>query len=1182
MQNQVSQVIDASAYKRLSDIDHVLHRLSMYIGSGASESKNTICLVSGQDPQGPQGKQISRLGYKFINETEAMAQLFLEVLANASDNLKRTKDFNTKNKANIEIGNIEVTLTPEYCSMKNYGIWIPIQMHPTEGMYAPQLIFGNLRSSSNYDDDDDASLLGTNGLGVKVVNILSKMFMVVCADPERGLLYKQTWSNNMKSVSQPEIVPYTGIGFTQVTYSLEFPRLFSNGFNQESIEVYMAQCSVISFTRGVPIIFNGQPIQVANLLEYVKMFFPAISKENSISFISEGKHYEVCLCDTPNSGISVAIVNGVLVKNGGVHMDEIMTNVMQSIKTFFGKDMDGVQFTRRDIIPHVSLFVSATLVKPNFNSQSKDYLEGLKPLKGSDGRLQKRPLPSAIIPERLLKHMRSWKLIEIIHEEIERKQMNKLKKKEKKNKGKTDVETLTDANFSQTKDPNFMQQASLLICEGESASNFPKEFISNCPGDSGRNLFGILPLHGKLRNALNANFLQLMHNIDFDNLKEAIGLTEGADYRIVQNRMTLRYGRIVAMPDADEDGAHILGLLLLYFLVRFPTLIDGQFFNFLRTPVIIVSKSGTSIKFYKNNQYLEWKLATGNYSTWKHKYFKGLGSANSDLIREIYMQPITVQMIMDATTKESIELAFKKIDADSRKMWLANFFNAVTYVPVERYQALPISIFINHELINYSVETLSRALPEMMDGLKDSQRKILFTAMTKLKGGAEPRVQTLAGAVIDKTAYKHGDQSLCAAIAIMTQDYVGANNMSYFYPDGLFGTRQAGGTDVASPRYTHVGMNWWIPLIFRPEDRELEVPIIDEGEEQECESFFPIIPMHMANGCVGIATGYSCTHFSFNPLDLAFALQMRLIQAIKPNEKVPMPNLVPYVKGWKGTVEMGKNGFISKGKFDIQRDGSILITELPMGVWTNKYEKFLDALENSGEIDSVSHFSLKDTIKIVVKGMKDPSFKKLKLQRSHSTSNMTVLYRRPDRKVQPVIYNDIQKMLDDFFKLRLPKYQERKNLRLKSLKEEIEKMTNKAKFITLVNTGEIVILKRKEAEVYSKMNSYQLPHELYHETKAREFSEERAAELLNKVEKRKEEFNILLSTPIEALWYNDLEEFVQKYSAREKVPRSTYESTGVVQEYVEIVEEEGKDELTNEIKDNFDENEPEVLPAEKE
>lgn len=1163
-------VIDASAYKRLTDIDHVLHRLAMYIGSEGSESKNTICFVRGQ------------LGFKFVNETEAMAQLFLEVLANASDNLKRTRDFNTKNKANIEIGNIEVTLTPEYCSMKNYGIWIPIQMHPDEGMYVPQLIFGNLRSSSNYDDEDEDSLLGTNGLGVKVVNILSKMFTVVCADPERGLLYKQSWTNNMKTFSQPEITPYSGIGFTQVSYSLEFERFFTQGFTQESIEVYMAQCAVISFTRQVPIVFNGQLIQVTSMMEYVKMFFPGITKENMITFISEGKHFEVYLCDTPNSGISVAIVNGVLVKNGGIHMDEIMTNVMHSIKTFFGKDMEGVQFTRRDIIPHVSLFVSATLVKPDFNSQSKDYLKGLKPLKDANGRKQKRPMPSAIIPERLLKHLRTWKLIEIIHDQIEQKQLNKMKKKEKRGKGKTDIETLTDANFSQTKDPNFMQQTSLLICEGESASNFPKEFISNCPGDSGRNLFGILPLHGKPRNALNANFLQLMKNRDFNNIKEAIGLSEGMDYRIPQNRLTLRYGRIIMMPDADEDGAHILGLVLLYFLTRFATLIDGQFFGFLRTPVIQATKGGVTLKFYKNHQYLEWKASEPGFKTWKHKYFKGLGSANDQFVREVYMNPITVQMCLDAAYKEAAELAFRKVDADRRKQWLANFFNAVTYVPVERYTSLPVSIFINHELIGYSVETLTRALPEMMDGLKDSQRKILYTAMIRLKGGAMPRVASLAGATVDKTAYKHGEQSLCAAIAIMTQDYVGANNMPYFYPDGLFGTRQAGGADVASPRYTHVGMNWWVPLVFRPEDRALETLVDDEGEEQECETFFPILPMHMVNGSIGIATGYSATHYASNPLDLAFCLQARLAQSMRPNEKVPMPELRPWVKGWTGTVEMKKGGFISRGRYEIQKDGSILITELPMGVWTKKYESFLNKLEDLGEIESVTHYSIKDTIKIVVKGMKDPNYKRLKLQRSHSTSNMTVLYRRPDRVVQPFIYQDVQKMLDDFFKLRLPKYQDRKNLKLQSLKDEIEKMQGKAKFISLVNSGEIVILKRPEREVYSKMDNHQLPHELYHETKAREFSEERVAELLGKVQKKKEEFDQLLATPIAMLWYNDLEEFIQKYCAHEKVPRSTYESTGVVQEYTEKVDEEEKDELTAPVQDNFDEEEPEVLPTERE
>ncbi|NDB84317.1 MAG: hypothetical protein EB127_16665, partial [Alphaproteobacteria bacterium] len=146
------------------------------------------------------------------------------------------------------------------------------------------------------------------------------------------------------------------------------------------------------------------------------------------------------------------------------------------------------------------------------------------------------------------------------------------------------------------------------------------------------------------------------------------------------------------------------------------------------------------------------------------------------------------------------------------------------------------------DLIHFSNYNLERSIPNVMDGLKTSQRKILFSALKRnLK--SEIRVAQFAGYVSEHSGYHHGEASLNDAIIGMAQDYVGSNNLAWLVPQGQFGTRLQGGNDAASPRYIHTYLQPYISSLVPTDDLECLKYRDDDGLPVEPEWYAPILPV---------------------------------------------------------------------------------------------------------------------------------------------------------------------------------------------------------------------------------------------------------------------------------------------------------------------------------------------------
>jgi DNA topoisomerase-2 len=278
-------------------------------------------------------------------------------------------------------------------------------------------------------------------------------------------------------------------------------------------------------------------------------------------------------------------------------------------------------------------------------------------------------------------------------------------------------------------------------------------------------------------------------------------------------------------------------------------------------------------------------------------------------------------------------LAFDKSRADDRKAWLMKYDREEILTYEER--EVSYTDFIHKDLKHFSNDDTQRSIPHIMDGLKPSQRKILYGAFLRGLDKTEVKVAQLAGFVSDKAAYHHGEASLNGAIIGMAQNYVGSNNINILKPNGQFGTRLQGGKDAASPRYTFTELSDLSTDIFRTVDNCVLNQQTEDGMDIEPEYYAPIIPMILVNGATGIGTGFSTKIPNFNPKDIITNL-ISLLDGGK------LKNMKPYWNNFNGKVtKIDSNNFNVEGVYTIKKD-KLIITELPVGEWTQNYKDFLE------------------------------------------------------------------------------------------------------------------------------------------------------------------------------------------------------------------------------------------------
>ena len=385
--------------------------------------------------------------------------------------------------------------------------------------------------------------------------------------------------------------------------------------------------------------------------------------------------------------------------------------------------------------------------------------------------------------------------------------------------------------------------------------------------------------------------------------------------------------------------------------------------------------------------------------------------------------------------RDDIDLAFSKKKVDERKEWLRQF-RPGTYMDHSMTE-IRVSDFIHKELILFSMADNIRSIPSMIDGLKPGQRKILFSCFKRnLKN--EIKVAQLAGYVAEHSAYHHGEQSLCATIVNMAQNFIGSNNLNLLEPNGQFGTRIQGGKDAASPRYIFTTLAPVTRTIFHRDDDPLLAYQNEDGQKIEPEWYVPVVPMVLVNGGEGIGSGWSTTIPMYNPRDIVANLYKLMEKEDEADGSSPaLDEMHPWYRHFKGTIEqIALDKYRVTGVMRRIDSRTLEITELPIGVWTQSYKEFLESCmqkETPSSIPLISdykeyhtdtsvHFILLLTEEMMQLAEQEGLEKRFKLVATLNTSNMVCF----DAEGRIKRYTTVESLLRDFYDLRLSYYQKRK------------------------------------------------------------------------------------------------------------------------------------------------------------
>ncbi|XP_059617656.1 DNA topoisomerase 2 isoform X2 [Phlebotomus argentipes] len=1047
-------------YQKKTPLEHILLRPDTYIGS-VEMVKEQMWVYD---------KENKKMIQKEISYVPGLYKIFDEILVNAADNKQRDKNMT---RIKIDINQEENTI-----SIYNNGKGIPVVMHKDEKMYVPTMIFGHLLTSSNYNDEEEKVTGGRNGYGAKLCNIFSTKFKVETACREYKAKFKQQWGENMKRTSDPRVESFSGEDFTKVTFSPDLSKFKMEKLDDDIVSLMNRRAfDVAASTRGVAVFLNGEKIPVKNFKDYVDLYLKDNLDESGgappkVVYENVNERWEVALTMSDRGFQQMSFVNSIATTKGGRHVDHVTDAIVkQLIEVLKKKNKGGTNIKPFQVKNHLWIFINCLIVNPTFDSQTKENMT-----------LQSKSFGSKCgLSEKFITNVTKCGVVESVLQWAKFKAQTELGKTSGSKKSKIKgIPKLEDANDAGTKNSHL---CTLILTEGDSAKTLAVSGL----GVVGRDHFGVFPLRGKLLNVREATHKQILENAEINNLIKILGLQYKKKYNSLDDLKSLRYGKVMIMTDQDQDGSHIKGLVINFIHTNWPELLRLPFLEEFITPIVKATKKNEVFSFYSLPEFEEWKSNTHNAHTYSIKYYKGLGTSTSNEAKEYFknMRRHKISFKYDGSVDDdAIVMAFSKKCVDQRKEWLTAHMAETKrrkqlglqerYLYTKDTTSVSYAEFVNLELVLFSNADNERSIPSLVDGFKPGQRKVIFTCF-KRNDKKEVKVAQLAGSVAEKSAYHHGEQSLCSTIVNLAQNFVGSNNINLLQPKGQFGTRLAGGKDSASPRYIFTMLSPLARLIFHPNDDPLLQYQKEDNQDIEPVWYLPIIPMVLVNGAEGIGTGWSTKIPNYNPRELISNLRL-MIQSEEPQ---PMK---PYYKNFTGDLEyMAEHRYVSTGNVAILPGNRIEITELPIGVWTQTYkENVLEPLLHGSEkvkaiINDYKEYHTDATVRFVISfaagefdriRSEDGGFHRVfKLQSSINTNQMHAF----DDNLCLRRFDNVSMILKEFFTLRLEYYVKRKEYLVGMLTAEADFLGNQARFIVEKCDGTIRVENKKRKVVIEEL-----------------------------------------------------------------------------------------------------------------
>lgn len=1110
-----------STYDWLSARDHVLTRPDTYVGPV------TVTQIKGHVFTEQCAKTIT------CETSPVIFKLFDEVIVNAIDNQKRdaTQTF-IHAFVDKETGTFRVV---------NNGGTIPVKHWEGTQRYVPEILVYELMSGENFSNQRE-KVGGRNGLGLKLVNLLSDEFTVDIVNVEYKLKYRQEFKKNASVVKPPTVKPIAAKdkqSSTSFSWTPDYARigvelpLSDDIVNLLKTRLYDAAACT---SARVGIQFNKEKLSVKSMKDYALALGGSwIGREEvtvqtatqtpdspqetvlefCMTFVRKGEAEE------PRC---IGFVNG-LQCSAGTHVELVYRRITEAVAELCKKKLkrSGATTSARltsNIKDMLILVVNATLENPSFTSQTKEKCD-LRVDK-----FHKSGFHYAAISQGLYKQLEKSPLLAEILTAVQAQEDREVQKSvQQTKKQKHSIPKYQRALKS---------QANLYITEGDSAMAMALSGFSVI----GRDCNGVFPLRGKLVNVYGMKAKTALDHKEIMYLTQILQLEPNKVYD-EHNTTNLPYRHIVVFTDQDHDGSHIMGLILTFLREYFPTLF-GVWPNFVQrfATHIVKAKIGQETRsFFSIAEYKQW---CGNRVPSHVKYYKGLGTSTDEEAREYFRniaQHLTDVEYTGKDSEEAIRTFYAPDKSDKRKEILQSI-DEESYVNYE----LPKTTFEDfcfHELIHHCAADNERSIASAIDGLKPSQRKILYTLRRRKAG--EVKVAALAANTMELTAYHHGETSLVSAIMMMAQKHIGTNNIAYLKPNGQFGSRltkrDAG---LAAPRYVFTEAADICKLMFRPEDDGVLTYAEDDGMSIEPKFYVPVVASVLINGCEGIGTGYKTSIPNFDPMDV-IAMTRRLLR----HSKDSLDTLVPYFSGFKGTVVRDGNDYSFTGTYTIHGN-KITITELPPKVWSTPYFEWLQK-QSLDYVNSVEQKSTKEDVCIVLCCKSDASLQDknlvedLKLSCKFSLNQMNLF----DHANRLVRYADTTEILREHATIRIETYRLRLASQIERARLDVQLYTNKARFVTEVTTGKLVVSNKKKDELRAALKkasyyehdrfNYLIDMEIY------SLTIDEVAKLVAHAKRMEAQLKELENTTPEQVWLRELDELETGY--QEYVKQMTTERT---------------------------------------
>ena len=367
------QTYTKDVIQKLSHREQILLRPDSVIGSVESTEQDWYIWDSTK----------SKMVEKTLCFPEGLLQIFDEILVNAADNKQRDSSGTTH--ADIRVSTSDRLINT--ISVFNNGKVLPTGLHSTLKVPIPELAFGSLLTSENYNDNIKRTTGGRNGYGSKVANIFSNFFEVTIteksSDKKKASVYKQTWRNNMAQCEKPilQLVPTRSrsplLYGTSVTFSPDNNRFCTgNKFYTKDDILAAIQRRVWDFaaTTGLKTTFNRMPVPVKNFKQYVQLY--AKENESSVFIFDKCARWQVALRLSTSGFEHVSFVNNIFTSRGGTHVKTVMSILENFMIKELQRRRNGHEnkVTPKFVREHCMVFVNCFIENPAFDTQTKTCL----------------------------------------------------------------------------------------------------------------------------------------------------------------------------------------------------------------------------------------------------------------------------------------------------------------------------------------------------------------------------------------------------------------------------------------------------------------------------------------------------------------------------------------------------------------------------------------------------------------------------------------------------------------------------------------------------------------------------------------------------------------------------------------------------------------------------------------